>query len=138
MDSLKPCPRHGTAPVYDHTKCDGVRFSCNACDEDTFDDFEDAAAAWNTRSEGLPPPGGGGGGPEEYARVALGNAVEVTRLTGINWALQGALERLTRACEAADAREELAEEIDGSLLDAANKALREAALSPSNPGKEGQ
>lgn len=59
----------------------------------------------------------------QYAQVALGNAREVSRLTGINWTLAGALERLTRACEAADNREELAEEIDGSLLDAANAAL---------------
>ena len=66
----------------------------------------------------------------ELSRIAMGNGLEISRLTGLTWALGNALKNLTKACEDADAQEELPVEIDGSLLDAANKAL--GLLSPSS------
>jgi hypothetical protein len=68
----------------------------------------------------------------ELSRIAMGNGREISRLTGLTWALGQALRDLTRACELADAHEELAEEVDGSLLDAANKALALLSPDPSN------
>jgi len=57
---LKPCPFCGAQPAYDHTRPDGVRFTCLACDEAEFEDFEAAAVYWNSRA------GGRGGGAENY------------------------------------------------------------------------
>lgn len=55
--------------------------------------------------------------------------------------LAGALRALTKACEDADADEELPEHVDGSLLDDANRALAsyEAARhQPTTPGEQGE
>jgi hypothetical protein len=47
---LLPCPFCGLRPAHDHTRTDGVRFSCLDCDEAAFEDFELAAVFWNRRA----------------------------------------------------------------------------------------
>lgn len=60
---------------------------------------------------------------EEFAKVAMGNGQEIGRLLVVNATLGNALAKLTDACYAADACEELPDDIDGSMLDAAEAAI---------------
>lgn len=54
----------------------------------------------------------------EWARIQIGNGMEIGRHIATLVALQRAARHLLDACYAADAAEELSMEIDGSLLDA--------------------
>lgn len=83
---------------------------------------EDAAAiAKEDRPMTLDKPGEGA--ELTMADVAMGNAMEIGRLLLVQTRLGNALAKLVDACYAADEREELAEEIDGSLLDEAEAAI---------------
>lgn len=74
-----------------------------------------------------------------YAEAAMGNGAEISRLLVVNAKLGNALAKLTDACHSADSREELPEDIDGSMLDEAEAAIAliekfspVRTLSPSN------
>jgi len=69
-DQLKPCPFCGERPVWDHSRTDGVRFSCPPCEEAAFEDFEQAASFWNRRPLASLDPAG------EQEREALAKARE--------------------------------------------------------------
>lgn len=72
--ALKPCPFCGAAPAHDHTRVDGVRFSCLTCEEAAFEDFDEARAFWNRRAPALSVPEGWVAVPREvvepFARAA--------------------------------------------------------------------
>lgn len=78
-----------------------------------------ASDAWNAMLSAAPPPVI----DPTMADVAMGNAMEIGRLLLVQARLGNALAKLVDACYAADEREELAEEIDGSLLDEAEAAI---------------
>ena len=63
------------------------------------------------------------GTAKEYAEVAMANGLEISRLLMVQTRLGNALAKLVDACYLADAGDGLAEEIDGSLLDAAEEAI---------------
>lgn len=127
-EQLKPCPFcDGDASVSqnrDRHPNDGEwDVECLSCCAEIRKEAtrETAIAAWNrrARSEGPHPESG----EPAHAQVTFENAQEICRMLLVQAKLGAALRKLVDACHDADERGELAEEIDGSLLDEAEAAI---------------
>lgn len=82
------------------------------------DHRREALTLWNTRVFPV--------SNDPYARIALGNALEISRKLLVEARLASALKRLLDACRLADNHDELSDHVDGEIMNDAEVALRES------------